>query len=76
MTAKHKAGEQGIFDCGALLAALAIGVVTVTAFLRKTGILFLLSILPLILMISWLFRVRITNIYKENRCPAEALLIP
>jgi uncharacterized membrane protein len=42
MTAKHKAGERGIFDWGALLAVLAIGVVTVTCGLEaansQTGI--------------------------------------
>lgn len=34
------------------------------AFLRGTKILFLLAILPLILMIVWLIRVRLTNAYK------------
>lgn len=36
------------------------------ALLRKTGILFLLSILPLILMIFWLLRVRVTNAYNKK----------
>jgi hypothetical protein len=35
-------------------------------FLRKTGVLFLLSILPLILMIFWLFRIRIISAYKKQ----------
>jgi hypothetical protein len=34
--------------------------------LRKTGVLVLLSILPLLLMIFWLFRVRFANAYKGN----------
>ena len=37
------------------------------ALLRKTGVLVLLSFLPLILMIFWLVRVRFTNAYKRNR---------
>jgi len=37
--------------------------------LRKTGALFLLSILPLILMIFWLFRVRFANAYKRKSMP-------
>ena len=36
------------------------------AWLRKTNVLFLLGILPLILMIFWLIRVRFTNVYKGN----------
>jgi hypothetical protein len=36
------------------------------AFLRNTGALFLLSFLPLILMIFWIFRVRFTNAYKKQ----------
>jgi len=36
------------------------------AFLRKTNVLFLPAILPLILMIFWLFRVRFTNAYKRK----------
>jgi hypothetical protein len=36
------------------------------AFLRKTGALFLLSFLPLILMIFWLVRVRFVNAYKKR----------
>ncbi len=39
------------------------------AFLRKTGVIFLLGILPLILMIFWLFRVRFTNAYKRKSIP-------
>jgi uncharacterized membrane protein len=40
------------------------------AALRKTHVLFLLSILPLILMIFWLVRVRFTNAYKSMSTPA------
>jgi hypothetical protein len=36
------------------------------AFMRKTGTLFFLSLLPLVLMIFWLIRVRFTNAYKEK----------
>jgi hypothetical protein len=36
------------------------------ALLRKTGVLYLLSFLPLILMIFWLLRVRFTNAFKEK----------
>jgi hypothetical protein len=36
------------------------------AFLRNSGALFLLSFLPLILMILWLFRVRFTNAYRRK----------
>jgi hypothetical protein len=35
--------------------------------LRKTGVLFLLSFLPLVLMIFWLFRVRFANAYPRKR---------
>jgi uncharacterized membrane protein len=35
------------------------------AFLRKTNLLFVPAILPLILMVFWLFRVRFTNAYKR-----------
>ncbi len=36
------------------------------ALLQKTGVLILLSFLPLLLMIFWLFRVRFTDLYKEK----------
>ncbi len=36
------------------------------AVLRKTGVLFLLSFFPLILMIFWLVRVRFTNAFKRT----------
>jgi hypothetical protein len=36
------------------------------ALLQKTGVLILLSFLPLLLMIFWLFRVRFTSLYKED----------
>ena len=35
-------------------------------FLQKTGVLIFLSILPLLLMIFWLFRVRFANAYKRR----------
>jgi len=41
------------------------------AFLRKTNVLFLPAILPLILMIFWLFRVRFTNAYKKKSLPSS-----
>jgi len=36
------------------------------AFMRKTGTLFFLSFLPLLLMIFWLVRVRFTNAYRRG----------
>ena len=36
------------------------------AFMRKTGALFVLSFLPLILMIFWMVRVRFTNAFKRK----------
>ena len=39
------------------------------ALLRKTNVLFLPSILPLMLMIIWLFRVRFTKAYKRQSMP-------
>jgi uncharacterized membrane protein len=39
--------------------------------IRKTGVLLLLSFLPLLLMIFWLFRVRFTNAYKGKSMPAR-----
>ncbi len=36
------------------------------ALLRKTGVLYLLSFLPLVLMIFWLIRVRFAKAYKER----------
>jgi hypothetical protein len=36
------------------------------ALMRKTGMLLLLSILPLILMIFWLIRVRFANAYEKR----------
>ena len=37
--------------------------------LRKTGVIFLLGILPLILMVFWLFRVRLTKAHKKPVAP-------
>jgi hypothetical protein len=54
--------------CYALFTATAsffLGRQIFPAFLRKTGVLFLLSFLPLILMIFWLFRVRFTDAYRN-----------
>jgi uncharacterized membrane protein len=39
------------------------------AFIRKTNVLFVPAILPLILLIFWLFRVRFTNAYKGKSMP-------
>ena len=39
------------------------------ALLRRTGVLYLLGVLPLILMIFWLIRVRITNAYEKKSMP-------
>jgi uncharacterized membrane protein len=39
--------------------------------LRKTNVLFLPAILPLILMIFWLFRVRFANAYKRKSMPSS-----
>jgi hypothetical protein len=36
------------------------------AFMRKTGALYFLSFLPLLLMIFWLIRVRVVNAYKKK----------
>ena len=36
------------------------------AFMRKTGMLFFLSFLPLVLMIFWLIRVRFPNAYRQK----------
>jgi len=41
------------------------------AFLLKTNILFVPAVLPLILLIFWLFRVRFTNAYKKMSMPRE-----
>ena len=40
-------------------------------FLLKTNILFVPAVLPLILLIFWLFRVRFTNAYKKMSTPRE-----
>jgi hypothetical protein len=45
------------------------------AVLRKTGVLWLLSLLPLMLMVFWLLRVRFTNAYKEKVSPSRASLV-
>ena len=39
------------------------------ALLRKTGVLYLLTILPLLLMIVWLFRVRFAKAYRKPSMP-------
>jgi len=39
------------------------------AFIRKTNVLFVPAILPLLLLIFWLFRVRFTNAYKGKSTP-------
>lgn len=40
-------------------------------FLRRTGVLYVLSFLPLILLIAWLFRVRFAREYKRTPVPAR-----
>ena len=42
------------------------------AFILKTNVLFILAILPLILLIFWLFRVRFTYAYKRKSMPRGA----
>ena len=42
------------------------------AFILKTNILFIPAILPLILLIFWLFRVRFTDAYKRKSMPRGA----
>jgi hypothetical protein len=44
--------------------------------LRRTGMLVLLSILPLILMIFWLVRVRLTKGFKKPPSPVQPLPLP
>jgi len=41
------------------------------AILRQTGTLYLLSFLPLMLMIFWLIRVRVANAYKKMSLPSS-----
>jgi hypothetical protein len=42
------------------------------ALLRKTGVLFLLSFLPLMLMVFWLIRVRFAKKYRRDDTPYRA----
>jgi hypothetical protein len=46
------------------------------AFMRQTGMLFVLSFLPLGLMIFWLIRVRVTKMYRERTIPSRTPLVP
>jgi hypothetical protein len=58
--------------CYALFTATAsffLGRQIFPALMRKTGVLFLLSFLPLMLMIFWLFRVRFKNAYEGQSMP-------
>src|SRR5438477_5508674 len=41
------------------------------AFIRRTNLLFILGILPLMLMIFWLIRVRLTKAYKSKSVPGS-----
>jgi uncharacterized membrane protein len=62
--------------CYALFTATAsffLGRQIFPAFLRKTGILFLLAFLPLLLMIFWLFRVRFPNAYTNPKTKLGSL---
>ncbi|MGC2184792.1 MAG: hypothetical protein WA637_16060 [Terriglobales bacterium] len=45
------------------------------AILRKTGVLYLLSFLPLMLMVFWLIRVRFKNAYTRRALPIEHMKI-
>ena len=45
------------------------------AILQRTGVLIFLSVLPLLLMIFWLFRIRFANVYKRMR-PVVSLSRP
>ena len=40
------------------------------AFIRRTNLLFILGILPLVLMIFWLIRVRFTKTYNRKSVPS------
>jgi hypothetical protein len=42
------------------------------AFVLKTGVLFVPAVLPLVLLIFWVFRVRFTNVYKRMAMPRVA----
>jgi hypothetical protein len=46
------------------------------AFLQKTGVLYFLSFLPVLLMSFWLIRVRFANAYKKRRAPMVGGLQP
>jgi hypothetical protein len=46
------------------------------ALVRKTYVLLLLTILPLILMVFWLIRVRVTNAYKRKSVPSGDIVHP
>lgn len=41
------------------------------SFILQTNVLFIPALLPLILMIFWLLRVRFTNAYKKKSMPRE-----
>lgn len=41
------------------------------AFMRTTGVLFLLSFFPLILMVFWLIRIRFSNAFKGTKSPVQ-----
>ncbi len=45
-------------------------------FMRKTGMLVLLSFLPLLLMIFWLLRVRFRNLYSSRSLQRTAMAVP
>jgi uncharacterized membrane protein len=65
--------------CYALFTATAsfsLGRQIFPAFLRKTGVLYLLSFLPLILMIFWLFRIRFKNAYEGHSMPPKGDVYP
>ena len=46
------------------------------AFILKTNVLFIPAVLPLVLLIFWLFRVRFTNAYSRMSMPRESKIYP
>ena len=53
-----------------LLSTLGLGQEVFPALLRP-NVLLLLSVLPLILMVFWMFRIRFTNVYKRTSAPSS-----
>lgn len=83
LTGRRRAGETTIFDWGALLFGLAIGLPIliaqkrVVAFVGGPQLFFLLAPVPLILIIFWLIRIRFKNAYKRKSVPSgDVRLLP